>query len=539
MRPLLSSSLRSLTALASASLLTWGWAAEDPSPGIVVEAPPGTRIDEDFVAVYPNGFVARQGDLVLLGDALRHDLRRNMLYAEGRVVLAVAPLRIHADRLGIDGNAQRGEAWNVQAWIDTPDGRMPIAAEHISFSRSEIVFTGLSSRRYGGVFGFNAGTLRIRLREKPAEERPEPARYVSDVSLSNVRFTAFSVPWFWMPGLYRDFTIDYPWTQMRFGSSSRLGTYAIFRIASSLPEFAGFNTRAELRTDSYSNAGFGIGGEFAWKHNTIGRGRAMWFGIDEKTTAIDDPESDLGEHGHRVFDAEHFAPIPGGAISLRYTSLPNRDPVNPDTGVQAPIERFRNDYLREDLNERPFARQGAAVAWGLSYGTVVVDTERRPSEDTPGTDRLVGLQAVIPSFNVIGPLHADGNGWMELIDDDVNDHRAWRLTSDGAVRSLVWIGGIGFDADAGARGILYTQRSFNGVDSDGSVRSAAPYAAAGLRVRLEGGGLGWRHSLTPRVGIDVAGAARGNSLIGEGFGDPRDDLNVDHRWVVTGFDTAL
>lgn len=512
-------------------------AVEDP--GIVVEAPPGTRIAGDFVAVYPNGFVARRGDTLLMGDTLRHDLRQHLLYAEGRVVMVLPPLRVHADRLGLDALNQHGEAWGIQAWVETPDGVLPIAADHLHFSREAITFTGLRTRRHGGILGIGADSLRIRLRSEPAEDRKPPANVVRDVTLSDVKLRAFGVPFFWLPVLFRDFRINYPWTQFRFGSSSRLGNYGIYRIATGFPAMGELRTRAELRFDAYSRAGFGIGTELSWQEPTFGSGRFLWFGVDETVYPLDTEGGRLTERWNRVIDGEHRARIPGGAVALRYANLPDRDPVNPATGNQAAAERFRNDYLSEDLNNRAFARQSAGVVWGMPFGAVVLDTERRPNDELPGTDRLVGLEAAVTTLRLLGPLHADAVARMEQLDNDLTDHSAWRIRADATARTLIWLGGIGVDGSFGGRGLLYAERSFAGVEEDGSVRAAYPYAAAGVRVRLEAESNGWRHSLTPRVGIDVASGRSGDDLIGEGFGDPRDRLEDDHRWVVTGIDTAV
>ncbi len=473
-----------------------------------------------------------------MGDALRHDLRHHLLYAEGRVVLVLPPLRVHAERLGLDAINQHGEAWGIQAWIDTPEGVLPIAADHLSFSREAIVFTGLRTRRHGGILGIGAESLRIRLRAEPAPDRRAPANVVRDVTLSNVRLRAFGIPFFWLPVLYRDFVIDYPWTQFRFGSSSRLGTFGIYRIASDIPGLGALSTRVEVRADAYARAGLGVGTTVDWQHPQGGHGRFLWFGIDETVHALDSDRVVLDEGWHRVIDAEHRLRLPGGAIAGRYTDLPDRDPVNP-TGNQAAAERFRHDFLREDLNARPFARQSAGVVWGLPLGSVVLDTERRPNDRLPGTDRLVGLETALTTLRVVGPLHLDAVGRMERLNNATTEHRAWRLRADAAARALVWLGGIGVDASAGGRGLLYADRSFAGVDSDGSVRAAYPYVETGVRVRMEAEGGGWRHSLTPRVGFDIASKRGGDDLIGEGFGDPRDRLEDDHRWVVTGFDTSL
>ena len=525
-----------------AALMTTAAAAEPAAaesatkPHVVFEGQPSEI--QGFTATYVNGFVARYGDVVLLGDAVRYDLQRQDLYAEGRVVLVLPAVRIHAERLGMHLERQSGEAWGVVAWIETEHGRVPVRAEHVRFDRREMVFSGVQAGRvHGGNLALGARSIRVMLREKPDDTRNEPARHVRGIVVNGPYLKAFGAPVLWLPWLYRDFTLDYPWTRFRFGDSSRLGTYLRAQIGTSLPEVFGVHTRVEGRFDTFSHVGEGWGALGQWQHDQLGQGQAMWYGIEpERVISPTDNRTTLTSRNAHVVDTEHRARLPGGALYGRYITIPDSD-FGPGT---PPDERFRADFLREDLEHRPFARQGAAVAWGGPLGTVVVDSERRPNSDLRRTDRLFGVQAEVPDLELIGPLHASTDGWVERLRRDDTDTQATRVTGGGALSGLQWLGGVGLDAEVGARGLLYANRRIAGVDAEDDEWQAVPYVDSGVQLRLSkiyGGGI--VHRITPRVGVQIFGRTYHDTLDTYGFGDPRDQLESDAQYLTTGFTTNL
>lgn len=514
-------------------LAAGGFAAEpNARPILEVDSPPGSRI-ENGVGIYPNGFVARYADLVLLGDMLRWDIRREDVWAEGRVVLVRPGIRIHAARLGLHLQAQSGEAWDVEAWIDGPTGRIPVHAEHVRLDRHSVVFEGVGSRRrHGGILAVGARRLTVRLRETVDPERKDAGRFVRDVALTGPWFALFDVPVFWLPYLYRDLSFDYPWTRLDFGNSSRLGRYIRFELGTGLPEVGGWKTRVIGQADRFTATGTGFGAGLDWRHSIWGQGLAKWYAM-EPEHVTDSAGNALGDRHQRVIDAEQRAAFPGGALSARWVELPH-----PDAG--APLERFRTDYLREDLHTRPFARRGITAAWGLPLGTLVADVEQAPRGDAQTSDRDFGLQARLADLRLIGPLHAIGDAWLERVRNDQSNSEVTRINAEAGLRALSWFGGLGVDAGAGARGLLYADGTLGGVEQQDDPWRAAPYADAGVRLRLANrftGGL--FHVITPRVGLEVIGEGYHDALPVYGFVDRRSRLVEDRRYLVTSLDTSV
>lgn len=492
------------------------------------------------VLVAPRGFVARLGERVLLGDALRYDRSHDDLYARGRVVFVLPGVRIHADRLGLHPKAQTGDAWDIEALVEHEDRHVVIRADRVRISRRELVFEG--ARLDGGNGGFvslTTTTARVLLRAEPAKERAGVARNVEGIEVVSPAVRMFGVPVLWVPWLYRDFTYDYPWTTAEGGHSRRLGSYGRGWIGTNLRALWNWTPRIVLRGDTYSRTGDAYGATASWRNPELGYGQVGWFHTPrEIVMGGPDDKQNLVERDTHVLDAEQQLHGLGGALYARWTSTPDPDPIAPGD-LPAPEQRYRADYLRDDLEQRPFPRRGVTAAWGFSGGTLVLDTERRDNVNLRGYDRLWGAQAVLPALDLAGPLHLAADGWAEDLRREASDDRALRTTWQAGLAFLQWLGPLGVDAAAGARGLGYRYGTLAGLEIDDADR-LVPFAEGGVRLRAVGDwGGGLTHVVTTRVGVEVLQPGRGDALPAYAWGDPRDQLEEDLRLLVTGLETSV
>jgi hypothetical protein len=505
-----------------------------------IEAP-GLELDRSGALVAPRGFVLRLDDRVLLGDALRFHQKDDDLYATGRVVLVMPGVRLHADRLGLHPQAQSGEAWGVEAFIDHADRRIVITADHVFLDRSVLRFDGVRAiAGHGGLVGLGATSARVYLRDQPADDRSGFERQVEGIELVGTTIRAGGVPVMWLPYLYRDFSFDYPWTRFEGGHQRRLGNYVRGWVGSGLRDILGWHPRIEARGDLYSRTGEAWGVHGAWRHGQHGTGEITWFEApDEIVMGGDDGRQNVVERRSSVFDAEQQLHGFGGALYGRWVSLPDADPPMPGDPPQPWDERFRADYLRDDLEHRPFARRGVAATWGTALGSITLDTERRAHPDQPTSDRLWGVQVVMPRLRVAGPLHLGGAGWSESLENTVTDDAAVRTSYDATASAMQWFGPLGIDLGGGVQGLVYQDARLAGLEVDDQARMV-PVVTAGVRTRVVGDlGGGISHIFTPRVGVELYQEGRGDVLSPWAFGDPRDRLEEDRQLLTAGFDTSL
>lgn len=506
-----------------------------------IEAP-NLEFDSDGSVIAPRGFVAHMGDKVLLGDALRFHQKHDDLYATGKVVLVLPGVRLHAARLGLHPQAESGDAWEVEAFIEHAGRRMVITAERVHIDRTMLRFDGVRGiAGHGGVAGMSASSARVYLRDKPATDRSGFERQVEGIELIGPTVRAAGVPVFWLPYLYRDFYYDYPWTRYEGGKTRRLGYYVRAWLGTSLPEAFGWHSRIEARGDMYSRTGEGWGVHAGWRNAGLGKGEATWFEIpDEIVMGGPDDLQNIVTRRASVFDAEQQLHGLGGALYARWIELPDADPPYPGDPAEPWDERFRADYLRDDLEHRPFARHGVTATWGTSLGTLTLDTERRAHPDQPLTDRLWGVQAQVPRIHLIGPLHIGGSGWSESLENHLTDDAAVRTSFSGAASAMQWFGPLGFDLGGGVNGLAYQDAQLAGVELQDDEMRVVPVGTAGIRLRFVGEwGGDLTHVFTPRIGVELYQEGEGDVLSPWSFGDPRDRLDEDVHLFTTGFDTSI
>jgi hypothetical protein len=513
---------------------------------LVIEAPgSSTQLGAGgVVTVAGQGFVARYGDRMLTGEALRWDQRGDSLWASGSVVFVMPAVRLHAARLGLRPAARTGDAWEVEAWIEKDTVHLRVQAERVELRPDRLTFRGVTADfGHGGTLALHCPTLNIYLREVQRLDKGanQIDRYIEGIEAIRPTVWAAGVPVLWLPYLYRDYILDYPWSTIEVGQKDRLGAYLRYQVGSNLPELAGWRTRLEARADRFTRTGNGFGLAAYWKHRTYGRGGASVYRMyHERVVDPIDKKEIGGEREVDVWDAEHYLSGTGWATAARYSVLPGADPSSTLPDGRSPDERFRADYLREDLAEKPFARRGVSAAWISPWVAFTADAERRANPDLDETERLLGAEIAIPRLTLAGPLAVRGEVRAERLRQETQDTEANRVAWDGGLAAVQWLGGFAWDASTGLRGVAWSDGRIAGSDVAGSQSTTVPYAEGGLRMRLVSEqDEGSRAALSPRLGLELLGPEHGEGNPGYDFRDRVDDPESDRRYLVTGLDGDL
>lgn len=522
------------------------------APGTSTQLGPG-----GVVTVSGSGFAARRGDWLLSGESVRWDRSNNLLWASGSIVFVIpsAGVRIHASRIGLHPDpspqARFGDAWEVEAWLSRGDRQMRIRAARLELHDDRLTFHDVEADLgRGGAVVLHCPALHAYLRpqERADKDKEQPARYLEGVAAVRPWVSIAGVPALWLPYLYRDYILDYPWSTFEAGSSRRLGAWARYRVGSNLREIAGWRTRLVARVDRYSRAGNGYGLEAYWRNRTLGHGSLTWYRMPSERVA--DPVDGSWSGDRRSADAldiEHYASGRGWAAAARWTRVPDADPSAALPAGRPPGDRFRADYLREDLENKPFARRGLATAWTTPVAGFVADTERRPVGAVAGTERIAGVEGELNRVALLGPLALAGDARSERLEreewnpitETLTPSAATRTSWDGHLAASQWFGGLGLDGEAGLRGVAWANGSIGATAQDRQRSLEVPYADASLRLRLAATWGEVVHTLTPRLGLEAAGAARGSGNPGYDFADGIDHPDADHRYLVTGIETAI
>jgi hypothetical protein len=513
---------------------------------LVIEAPgSSTQLAEGgIITVAGKGFVARRGDWLLTGEALRWDQRGDNLWASGGIVFVMPSVRLHAARIGLRPEARSGDAWGVEAWIEKGDVRLRVRAEQVEIRPDRLTFRGVESDfGHGGTLALHCPILNVYLRDKERQDKGKDQvdRFVEGIETVRPTVYLAGVPVLWFPYLYRDYFLDYPWSTIEVGQSERLGSFLHYRVGSNLPAKGGWRTRIEARADRNTRAGNGFGGELFWKHADWGRGGASIYRMIHERVA--DPANQSqggGERDVTALDAEHYLSGRGWATAARYTGLPDADPSQTLPDGRSPDERFRADYQKLELEKKPFARQGASTAWVTPWAAFTVDIERRPNEDLDQTERLFGAEVSIPRLGLLGPLAVGGHLRVERLGQEVRGTEASRAAWEGRLGAVQWLGGLAFDATAGVRGVTWSDAQLAGVEVDGTRGLALPFGEGGVRLRLVCDAAdGASVVVTPRLGLELLGHGRGSGNPGFDFGDDIDTPETDRQYGLMGLEGEL
>ncbi len=545
----------------------------------------------DGAVVLLQGGVVRWQDMRIVADAVRYlpptvgNQSGGDLYATGSILLTRPGLRFECDRLGLNTVAETGKAWKVKVLVEpeavqagkrpgtvktaTPsdavtgnrlhiapkaqsDGLRPAAdrclrieAATADFARDRIVLHDCTADfGHGAVIGMIVPRITIWLREQPDPSKRGIGRQVAAISAVSPITTFAEIPVFWLPYVYRDFRYWWPWSQVSGGTAQRQGTWIRYWVGSDLPEFAGWKTRLAVRGDNNTFSGPGYGAYGRWYHDRFGKGAVEWFEMPREvvTSTTSDDRDGIATRHARAATVDHQVQFPGGALALQWDQLPAGDPRSPGDPTP-PDERFRADYMRKNLNERPLTRKGATASYGTSLGTVVVDAERNPYPDRRDTERWLGVQMSAPRTTLVGPVRLEADGWMESLHRDLEGSNADRLSYRTGLAATKWLGGVSLDVDGGVRGVNYYNGVLRGTDRPNLEERHVAYGNAGVSLRMEGdfgeAGRPLSNTITPTLGVQVLGTGRGDPLPGYGFGDSRDTLDEDRRYLVTGASTGL
>ena len=523
---------------------------------VVQAAEPGFELagidDLDSNGAYATrGLAARVGERQLVADAGRYDPQRGDLFLTGHVLIRQPGIRLLAAKLGLhlppgyrelkDLRGVRGDAWEVEAQIETGDRTLRVHAARVELSDEALTFHDVElDMGNGGIVSIAAPTLRVTIRQpKPGEDASDPQTHLIGVALVSPSGSIVGLPVFWLPYLYRDFAHWYPWTRVVFGQQRRLGSYTRFWTGSNLPEIAGWRTGLDGEIADHSVAGWGYGLRPYWSHERFGRGDAQWYDMPKESVRGDLPgetgeQTELHVRSSSAIDAQHQVDLGAGALSARFTRIPGGDiPGTP------PDYRYLQDFMPERLEHEPFARQGVAVAYGLPGVTLTVDTERRVNPELPTTERWFGVQGQLHPVELIGPLHLGAESWVEDLHQVVAGSTATRINSRAYLMAGQWFpGGFGADADAGLQELRYGSGEIAGVNQDDAARRSV-FSDAGVKLRLAADYTSVTHTFVPRVGVQLVAAGTGDVLPAYAFADGRDTLAEDERYWVAGFDTAV
>lgn len=489
------------------------------------------------------GFVLESGNQRLLGDALRWDRRTAELFATGRILLTRPGLRLHAEHLGGRGTPQdatrqgppleRGEAWQVRAWLLGAGRDLRLHARHCRYDPEQAVFEQVEGDGgHGALLALAASRITAYLRDQPATDRKGIERSVAGILATNPRISAGGIPVFWAPLLYRDFVLDYPWSHYRYRYASRQGNSIEALLRYPLPPLLGWHADLTGIARFHERNDHGFGGRARWRKPGRGAGEALWFGLDEE--AVRRSKHQVLEHREaHVADFAQRLAFPGGGLYARWTRLPDAD-----AGVPWD-ERFRADYLEADIEHRPFARRGIAAAWSLALGTLTADIDTRPHPQAPGSERNGAIGLTIPGVQLLGPLHIEAAGehaWLHAPDD--NDRAARQHYRAGFNASHWFDCGIGFESALGLRGNNYEELRLAGEAVD-DVHYLVPYADATAKLRLQAHFKeDWTHVITPALGLEWFGKRSGEAPPPVAF-DDADDLDEDLRLLTAGLESSL
>ncbi len=499
------------------------------------------------------------GQVEILANAMRWDQKRNVLFMSGDITVLSQSYTLRADHIGFDVGQQTGEAWNVHISIRDGKNRTRISCERILISPKEFTLFGVKTDNgHGSMFNVRSSRIRVRRADTAHPHRSGLTANIDDITINNPRLQAGAVPFFWLPIVYRDYRLDYPWTHVEFGHESDRGAFVRAWIGVDLPRMGDMSSMIRLRNDHYELSGRGLGVEYDWKSNTLGTGNLYHFKMDPEILYSDTNGGfpDLDDlafnnlydkmHGTRVtrrtaeaMEFEHLAKIPHGALYLRWSDLPQSI-----TGA-LDHDKFRADYLETQMQENPMARQGLSAAWSSPLVDIAYDRALQPFEDSRLADKEHGLHLSVTPLQLFDNIHLESDLWLEqfrIEDAGITGEplsEAWRLHGAIALRSSSWFSEWGYDSRLGIEVLRYEDSTINDLAQD-DAQSSMLIAEFGIKTRLVAQfASGLRHKFSPRLGFEFATEANGDDLPTLDVDDDRESLDDDLQLITVSLDNTL
>lgn len=546
-----------LIALCSSSTALFGLEYELDAPGIYTEedilyCTAGLRLH-----VTDNTFP--YGEVEILAGGMRWDRKNNMVFLSGRIAVLNAQYQLYASQLGYNLGTQSGEAWDVRLHVINQGRRKRLHCDYMRFTPDAITFKGIrSDNGHGSLLGLNAGEIHIRRAAKPHPHRSGITAKIDDITIKHPRLKTGGVPILWLPVLYRDYRLDYPWTKFEIGHEQQRGAWVRARVGIDLPRLGDLSSSIRLRNDHYELAGQGYGVESFWSSPRLGRGAFYWFKMEPEKllgntrggfpdfadldfdNLYDSMSGDvLNRRDAEAWEFAHKSSIPGGALYLRWSALPQSisGAFNED--------RFRADYLELQMQQEPLARRGLGLAWAYQALELNYDNALQPYNDSVLADRRHSLQLSLPTHQILGALHGDASVQLEqfyLRDAALSGEpltETWRISSQAGLRASRWLSAWGYDSRLGLEALRYENTTLQDISIDDS--NALMWTVdLGVKTRLQATFANeLQHRFIPRIGLEYRSEDHGDDFSGIDVGDERHVLEADQQNLVLGLDNTL
>ncbi len=502
----------------------------------------------------------RTNELTLTGDMLRWNKKSGLFFASGNINLITAGMHLTAERLGYNTTTGDGDIWSIslvihkrkeakpqEASTEARTWEVSLSAQKEVDTLSEVTAAHGSKRGnlvslfdtnqiagHGALSSITANEITVELAETPNLIRTGFLRNLNSVTTRLPRVRLAGIPVISFPYYHNDLTVDHPWTRLRFGKKSRIGYFSHIWFGDDLPPLGDLKLRPIARIGLHDQAGFGYGYGLRMRSTRFGNGYFKHYQMDEEQVRDIQGNSPTEIRYAEHSDTDYGFRFSGGAARLRWTNIADAD-QSVSSGI--PNQRFRHDYLPDDMESMTLARRGVSATWGTEWGSIYADTDRAPHLALPETTRHLRLAATMPTLHLWGPLHISASA--------LSDQLALAATTPGTETSATrshytaklgmtqWLGGTAWDASLAIQSLSYDNATLAGTEESASSRYTTRFDS-GFRVRLHGSGNGISHTCVPKIGVQIHNKGTGHDLPAFNFQDNLDTLAEDeHYWTIS------